>query len=173
MRVAERGAVRHESGKHGEGFVYVESRNMGESGSGFAFGVRRFLSRGVSGNGRRTDPNGRSQTTRMVGSYTVFVDNLPTEITKRDLYKEFGKNGYITDVFASRKMRRKTKCPFAFIRYILYGGAMRAIGRLNASSWVEVKLYVTLSKVRREMKNNNMRQEKEAQPAAVQRRIQK
>ncbi|MED6150000.1 hypothetical protein PIB30_067969 [Stylosanthes scabra] len=66
-------------------------------------------------------------------------------VTKRELYKEFEKDGYIMDVFVSRKKRKKTMSLFAFIRYNSYGGAMRAIDRLNVpiqrrvQKWVEVK----------------------------------
>ncbi|MED6128295.1 hypothetical protein PIB30_096345 [Stylosanthes scabra] len=81
-----------------------------------------------------------------VGLYQV----LRAEVTKRALYKEFRKDGYIRDVFISRKTRKKTMCLFAFVRYSSYGGALRAITRLNGTLWGKFKLYVTLSKFKRE-----------------------
>ncbi|MED6211199.1 hypothetical protein PIB30_071411 [Stylosanthes scabra] len=56
------------------------------------------------------------------------------------------------DVFVSRKARWKMMSLFAFIRYNSYGSAMRAIARLNGTLWGKFKLFVTLSKIRREMK---------------------
>ncbi|MED6124915.1 hypothetical protein PIB30_063449 [Stylosanthes scabra] len=70
---------------------------------------------------------------------------------QRELYKEFGKDGYIMDVFVSRKTRKKTMSPFAFIIYNSYGAAMKAIDRSNGKQWEEAKLFVTLSKFRRKM----------------------
>ncbi|MED6113226.1 hypothetical protein PIB30_068850 [Stylosanthes scabra] len=78
--------------------------------------------------------------------YTVFIDNLPEEVNKRALYKEFDKDGYILDVFISKKRRRNSNSVIAFIRYHAYGGAQRAINRLNGKLWLEAKLYVALSK---------------------------
>ncbi|MED6162938.1 hypothetical protein PIB30_075186, partial [Stylosanthes scabra] len=57
------------------------------------------------------------------------------EVTKRTLYKEFGKYGYITNVFVSRKSGLNDSGPFAFIRFNTHGGAMRAIRRLNGAYW--------------------------------------
>ncbi|MED6204874.1 hypothetical protein PIB30_012921 [Stylosanthes scabra] len=59
-------------------------------------------------------------------NHTLFIDNLPTNVSKRDLYKEFGKDGYITN-----------------------RGAMKAVERLNGTFWGSDKFYVTMSKFRR------------------------
>ncbi|MED6108247.1 hypothetical protein PIB30_021865 [Stylosanthes scabra] len=56
--------------------------------------------------------------------HTIFVDNLPLEVTKRDMFKEFGKDGYILDVFISRRRQRNSINSFAFVRYQVYGGAL-------------------------------------------------
>ncbi|MED6124513.1 hypothetical protein PIB30_059615 [Stylosanthes scabra] len=78
------------------------------------------------------------------------VDNLPTGVSKRQLYKDFGRDGYVTDIFVSRKLRMKANGPFAFIRFQRYGGVMRAIRRSNGTLWGGGKLFITLSKFKRE-----------------------
>ncbi|MED6155139.1 hypothetical protein PIB30_002871 [Stylosanthes scabra] len=80
------------------------------------------------------------------GMFTVFVDNLPEGITKRALFKEFGKDRYITDIFISKKVRQKSKGRFVFIRFNTYGGAMKSINRMNGTRWGEFDLHVELSR---------------------------
>ncbi|MED6118551.1 hypothetical protein PIB30_003767 [Stylosanthes scabra] len=80
------------------------------------------------------------------GTFTVLVDNLPERITKRALFKEFGKDGYITDIFISKKVRQNAKGRFAFIRFNSYGGAMKFINRMNGRRWEEFDLHVELSR---------------------------
>ncbi|MED6164648.1 hypothetical protein PIB30_092244, partial [Stylosanthes scabra] len=62
------------------------------------------------------------------------------------LYKEFGRNGYVKDIFVSRKQRVQTSNPFAFVRFQGYGGAIQAIKRVNGTTWRGNKLLVNLSK---------------------------
>ncbi|MED6177117.1 hypothetical protein PIB30_094888, partial [Stylosanthes scabra] len=64
--------------------------------------------------------------------HTIFVDNLPMMVAKRDLYIEFGKDGSITNVFVSRKQRTN---PFAFVRFDTFGRAKKAIERMNRTTW--------------------------------------
>ncbi|MED6163097.1 hypothetical protein PIB30_076620 [Stylosanthes scabra] len=132
-----RGAVKGECGKHGEGSGFAGGRNKGESGGGFPPGVRRNINRGFytrSGADEKT---------------TIFVDNLPDSVIKRELYEEFGRDGYVTDIFISRKLRLKAKGPFAFISFQRIGGALRSIRRLNGTLWHGGKLFLTMSKFRR------------------------
>ncbi|MED6147672.1 hypothetical protein PIB30_045981 [Stylosanthes scabra] len=96
--------------------------------------------------------------------HTIFVDNLPPEVSKRALYKEFGKDGFFLDVFIARKERRNMNSPFAFIRYHAYGGALRAINRLNGTLWCDAKLFVTLSEYGREANGENRRHNTETLP---------
>ncbi|MED6116768.1 hypothetical protein PIB30_103306 [Stylosanthes scabra] len=79
-------------------------------------------------------------------TYTIFVDNLPTGVTKRALFKEFGKDGYIPDIFISTKIHSNATGPFAFIRFNSYGGTMKSIKRMNGTNWGDTNLYVALSK---------------------------
>ncbi|MED6195507.1 hypothetical protein PIB30_038542 [Stylosanthes scabra] len=66
-------------------------------------------------------------------SHSIFVDNLPVNISKRFLYREFGFHGQVTDVFISRKPREGKNSVFAFIRYDSRGGAVRAMEKLNGT----------------------------------------
>ncbi|MED6130509.1 hypothetical protein PIB30_001595 [Stylosanthes scabra] len=143
MRVGGRRGVRAERGKHGEGFGFVEGRNKGESVSEFVSGVRRF-----NNGGGRSEHIAylKRRDHYMTETCTVFVDNLPTEVTKRDLFKEFGKDGYIADIYISRKERQRANRLFAFIRFNSQGGAMKSIERMNGRRWRESQLYVILSK---------------------------
>ncbi|MED6160010.1 hypothetical protein PIB30_047502 [Stylosanthes scabra] len=60
-------------------------------------------------------------------SFSVFVDNLLDQISKRMMYTEFGRYGGIVDVFISRKIRKMQKTPFAFVRFKDKSGAYKAI----------------------------------------------
>ncbi|MED6125669.1 hypothetical protein PIB30_070810 [Stylosanthes scabra] len=63
---------------------------------------------------------------------------------------EFGRHRYVKDVFVSRKIRRNSNSPFAFVRFNKYVGASEAIQRLNGRLWDERKLFITLSKFERD-----------------------
>ncbi|MED6170649.1 hypothetical protein PIB30_033124 [Stylosanthes scabra] len=89
------------------------------------------------------------------GNHTVFMDNLPEDVSKRSLYKVFGRYGFISDIYVSRRSRRNPKRTFAFIRFKSYGGALKSISNMNGTMWGGTKLFVTLSKSRREMKVSN------------------
>ncbi|MED6144081.1 hypothetical protein PIB30_012167 [Stylosanthes scabra] len=116
--------------KHGEGLGFAGRRNKEESGGGFVSGVRR-------------PENGET--------FTIFIDGLPTNISKRELYKAFGIYGFIADVFVSRKERQKNGTPyrFAFVRYKFFAGAVKAIEGMNGRKWGNLKLLVMMSKYRR------------------------
>ncbi|MED6206495.1 hypothetical protein PIB30_027293 [Stylosanthes scabra] len=73
--------------------------------------------------------------------------------TKRDIYKEFGKDGYIADIYISKKERKRANRLFAFIRFHSHGGAMKSIKRMNGKGWGEAQLYVVLSKYDRQPRN--------------------
>ena len=64
-------------------------------------------------------------------SFTIFVDNLPKSMTLGWLRQLFAFEGRITDAYLSRKRRKMTNAPFAFVRYLRRGGAQRAIMNLN------------------------------------------
>ncbi|XLR60797.1 hypothetical protein HN51_004066 [Arachis hypogaea] len=64
-------------------------------------------------------------------SHSVFIDNLPWEISKGTLFKAFGWVGAVTDIYISRKKRRGIASPFAFVRFDAKGRAERAVQKLN------------------------------------------
>ncbi|MED6186444.1 hypothetical protein PIB30_066752 [Stylosanthes scabra] len=66
-------------------------------------------------------------------TYSIFVDNLLSHISKRFLFGEFGIHGKVVDVFISRKIRRGKEGVFAFIRFDSKEDAMRAIEVLDGS----------------------------------------
>ncbi|MED6217133.1 hypothetical protein PIB30_014795 [Stylosanthes scabra] len=140
-----RGGVRDESGKHGKDTGVAGRRHKGESGGGFAPGARRFYNWGGSER-MRNHRRWRGGLHSAKVPHTVFVDNLPRDVTKRAMYKEFGKDGYISDIFVSRKVRRNSTGAFAFIRFISYEATVKALKRLNGTRWKETNLYVGLSK---------------------------
>ncbi|MED6108177.1 hypothetical protein PIB30_021124 [Stylosanthes scabra] len=72
-------------------------------------------------------------------------------VSKRELFLEFGYNGWINDIYISRKQGRVMKSPFAFIRFNAYASAMRAIKRLNGSLWKKT-ISVSLAKFKRSEK---------------------
>ncbi|MED6125778.1 hypothetical protein PIB30_071906 [Stylosanthes scabra] len=149
VRGGVRGQARVEYEKHGEGFGYAKGRNKGESGGGFALGVRRFNRWGeFSRRNKNVHLWSREETC------TIFVDNLPMGVTKRSLYKEFSKDSYIADIFISNKTRRNAKDPFAFIRFKSYGGTMKSVSRMNGAKWEGSNLFVVISKFDREQRMN-------------------
>ncbi|MED6169776.1 hypothetical protein PIB30_024433 [Stylosanthes scabra] len=81
---------------------------------------------------------------------TTFVDHLPSTVIKRDLFKKFGKDDFIRDIYISRRKRQHTEDAFAFVRFREYKDAMRAIRRLNGTTWQEHKLSVSMSRYRKD-----------------------
>ncbi|MED6219270.1 hypothetical protein PIB30_034285 [Stylosanthes scabra] len=86
-----------ERGKHSEVIGLANGRDKGESGGGFVSDAWRAR------NGARAN----SVSVDKLSGHTIFMDNLPTNVTKRDIFKEFGKDDYIVDVYISRKKREK------------------------------------------------------------------
>ncbi|MED6145222.1 hypothetical protein PIB30_023171 [Stylosanthes scabra] len=86
---------------------------------------------------------------------------MPKSVSKRELYKKFGRFGYVTDIFISRKIRQNSDNPFAFIRFGKYQSAMDAIKSLNEMSWEGEKLFLSLLKFRRETNARNNRLKRE------------
>nr|XP_025647422.1 sex-lethal homolog [Arachis hypogaea] len=60
-------------------------------------------------------------------SFTVFVDNLPEDISRRELYQMFCWTGRINDIYLCRKQKTEKAYIFAFVRYTTKGGALKAI----------------------------------------------
>ena len=64
-------------------------------------------------------------------AYTVFVDNLPTSMTRDWLWQLFQYEGEVVDVFMSRKQRKSSTQPFAFVRFSQLKGAQKAIDSMH------------------------------------------
>ncbi|MED6156272.1 hypothetical protein PIB30_013078 [Stylosanthes scabra] len=66
--------------------------------------------------------------------------------TKRELYQEFGKNGYVKDIFISRKKRRNTDGAFAFVRFCELHCLWKAIEHMSGKTWNGRKLIVKIAR---------------------------
>nr|XP_025608046.1 sex-lethal homolog [Arachis hypogaea] len=64
-------------------------------------------------------------------SFSVFVDNLPEDISKRELYHLFCWTGRINNIYLCRKWKSGIIYLFAFARYTTKGGALKAIAEMN------------------------------------------
>ncbi|MED6129714.1 hypothetical protein PIB30_110617, partial [Stylosanthes scabra] len=135
-----RWSERNERGKHSVVPGIAEWRNKGRRFGVGTSGVVEVHEKGLGDSGCMEFEQ---------GSYTIFLDNLAALILKGEIYKEFCRFGTITDVYVSRKQRRKCKGPFAFIRFKEYEGAKRAMEWKNGAYWKGKRIHVTLSKYRR------------------------
>ncbi|MED6109445.1 hypothetical protein PIB30_033619 [Stylosanthes scabra] len=82
--------------------------------------------------------------------HTIFIDNFPETVMKGEIFKEFWRFGIVRDVYVSRKQRRNTRGPFAFVRFARRDEAYKATKEMNGSVLRGKKLHVTLSRYRRE-----------------------
>ncbi|XP_015938726.1 serine/arginine-rich splicing factor SC35-like [Arachis duranensis] len=64
-------------------------------------------------------------------SFSVFVDNLPDDISRRELHHLFCWTGRINDIYLARKRKSGSIYLFAFVRYTTKGGALKAIAEMN------------------------------------------
>ncbi|KAL4289224.1 hypothetical protein AHAS_Ahas19G0364800 [Arachis hypogaea] len=64
-------------------------------------------------------------------SFIVFMDNLPEDISRRELYQLFCWTGRINDIYLCRKQKNAMAYLFAFVRYTTKGGALKAIAEMN------------------------------------------
>ena len=61
----------------------------------------------------------------------MFVDNLPSSMTKARLWQIFKFEGRIIDIYISRKVRKTLAQPFAFMRWRTKEDAVRAVKNIN------------------------------------------
>ncbi|XP_016207993.1 polyadenylate-binding protein, cytoplasmic and nuclear-like [Arachis ipaensis] len=83
-------------------------------------------------------------------SFTVFVDRLPGDISKQELFQMFSWTGRINDIYLSRKTRQGVVYFFAFIRYTTKGGALKAIAEMNGICVRGKEIFVGEAKYRRD-----------------------
>ncbi|XP_057739725.1 uncharacterized protein LOC130956748 [Arachis stenosperma] len=82
-------------------------------------------------------------------SFSIFVDNLPSDISKRELFELFNWIGRINDIYLSRKEKNGGLYIFVFIRYTTKGGAMKAIAEMNRMRLRGKVVFVGEAKYRR------------------------
>ena len=66
-------------------------------------------------------------------SLTMFVDNLPSSMTKSWLWQIFQYDGRVVDIFMSWKRRRNRQSPFVFVRFSKLTEARVAIKNLHGT----------------------------------------
>ncbi|MED6108611.1 hypothetical protein PIB30_025739 [Stylosanthes scabra] len=85
-------------------------------------------------------------------SFSIFVDNLPDSISKKELFHLFSWYGMIKDIYLSMKMKGGNLHLFAFIRYITKSGVLKAIAEMNHMNLNGRKLFVGNARNRRDNK---------------------
>ncbi|KAL4287198.1 hypothetical protein AHAS_Ahas19G0162200 [Arachis hypogaea] len=81
-------------------------------------------------------------------SFSIFVDNLPQDISKKELFQLFNWTGRINDIYLSRKQKGDNIYIFAFI-YTTKGGALKAIKEMNRMKLRGKVVFVGEAKYRR------------------------
>ncbi|XP_016192295.1 serine/arginine-rich splicing factor SC35-like [Arachis ipaensis] len=84
-------------------------------------------------------------------SFYVFVDNLPEDISKKELYHLFGWTGKTIDIYLSRKRKQGLVYLFAFVRYTTKGAALKAITEMNHMRLRGKLLSISEAKFRRHL----------------------
>ncbi|MED6194272.1 Serine arginine-rich splicing factor 2 [Stylosanthes scabra] len=82
-------------------------------------------------------------------SHTIYLDNLPRNVLKGEIFREFRRFGFVKDMYVSRKNRRNRNDSFAFIRFHDFTEALRAVEGMNGKIWYGRELLATISKYRR------------------------
>ncbi|MED6150118.1 hypothetical protein PIB30_069265 [Stylosanthes scabra] len=85
-------------------------------------------------------------------SFSMFVDNLPKYVSKKELFYLFSWSGMINDIYLSRKMKGGKLHLFAFIRYTTKSSALKAIAEMNHMSLTGRRLFVGKAWNRRDNK---------------------
>ncbi|KAL4337386.1 hypothetical protein AHAS_Ahas12G0105000 [Arachis hypogaea] len=83
-------------------------------------------------------------------SFSIFMDSLPGDISKRELFDLFSWTGRINDIYLARKMRNGMLYLFAFIRYTTKGGALKAIAEMNCMKIRGKEIFVRETRYRRD-----------------------
>ncbi|MED6193437.1 hypothetical protein PIB30_019361 [Stylosanthes scabra] len=85
----------------------------------------------------------------------MFVDGLPRDIAKRSLFKIFGWVGGVIDIYVSRKVRKGSKCPFAFVGFDSRGGAERAVQKLNGTFMGTNRMEIKIAEFKRRWRSDD------------------
>ncbi|QHO21803.1 uncharacterized protein DS421_11g349820 [Arachis hypogaea] len=81
--------------------------------------------------------------------FSIFVDNLPGDISKRELFNTFKWTGRIIDIYLSRKNKNSQIYLFAFVRYTTKGGALKVVAEMNGIVLRGKRMFVGEAKHRR------------------------
>ncbi|MED6107618.1 hypothetical protein PIB30_015578 [Stylosanthes scabra] len=84
--------------------------------------------------------------------FTIFVDNLPECMSKKELFYLFGWSSMINDIW----MKGELLHLFAFIRYTTKSGALKAITKMNHMSLNGRRICVGEAKNRRDDRNHKI-----------------
>ena len=106
-------------------------------------------------------------------SFNVFVDNLPLSMSKGWLFQLFGWAGKVTDIYMSRKQRKSSQNPFAFVRYASRFAAEKAICDLDGMVIRKCKMRVSKAKYGRQGKETGSGKVMQNQPVQLWRPIEK
>ncbi|KAL4390295.1 hypothetical protein AHAS_Ahas03G0130800 [Arachis hypogaea] len=90
-------------------------------------------------------------------SFSVFVDNLSKDISKRELFHLFKWTGRIIDIYLSRKNKNGQIYLFAFVRHTTKGGALKAAADMNGMMLRGNRVFVGEAKYRRGAASQNAR----------------
>nr|XP_025703656.1 polyadenylate-binding protein, cytoplasmic and nuclear-like [Arachis hypogaea] len=82
-------------------------------------------------------------------SFTIFVDNLPGNVLKNELFYMFKWTGRINDIYLARKEKYGWIHLFAFIKYTTKGETLKAIKEMNGMRLRSKELFVGEAKYRR------------------------
>ncbi|MED6172803.1 hypothetical protein PIB30_053299 [Stylosanthes scabra] len=88
----------------------------------------------------------RSKSYGDAGEVAMFLDNLPSSTTLALMWKIFGREGKVVDVFLSRKRRTSNNLKFGFVRFICQAEAVCAIERLDGWIVWGCKISVAIAK---------------------------
>ena len=83
------------------------------------------------------------------GSFSVFVDSLPGSVSKIWPHQIFGKFGKITNIVISRKARRFSSSPFAFVRFRSKEEDLKACQELHGTKLEDLNMVVSEARVKR------------------------
>ncbi|XP_015949323.1 uncharacterized protein LOC107474238 [Arachis duranensis] len=88
-------------------------------------------------------------------SFSIFVNNLPNDVSKKELFHLFHWTGRINDIYLGRKLKNGSVYMFAFIRYTTKGGAIKAIAEMHHTRIRGKVIYVGEAKYKRAMGGEN------------------
>ena len=74
---------------------------------------------------------------------TVFISNLPDQITEVELLELFEEYGPVKDIVLPRNLKTKQVCGFAFVDMLEKAHEAAATSELNGSKWMGSRLQVS------------------------------